>query len=295
VQKGLHTFDDYYRWREGLKAKGYDGIVIDQTGLDGGHDIIAFDPHQVMLDNSVAEKTADYSTDKPEPSPSFLEKIKSVIPTVLNSEAVREIKMSIIPMSTGSMDAKADTQKFMNALRVANHQWHSVSEFIADNFNPKQRTEMFNASDEQNVLMRQGLDTKGKGIDRLPPEQRVVMVRLNSYAKELWKRCVDAEMVTGEGMPFWTPRMAVLIGEDGEFNRPKAKGQSSSVGSNITTTASSLKQRKYLTSQETEDAMKGALGDDANLVRDVLVMPLAMARLEKAIAGRELVKWSGWL
>jgi hypothetical protein len=32
-------------------------------------------------------------------------------------------------------------------------------------------------------------------------------------------------MFKGEGLPYWTPRMAVMIGEDGEFARIPGEGQ----------------------------------------------------------------------
>lgn len=48
AQDGLETFDDFYNWRESLRTQGYDGIIIDQTPLGGGMDIIAFDDFQVI-------------------------------------------------------------------------------------------------------------------------------------------------------------------------------------------------------------------------------------------------------
>lgn len=47
----LHTKEDYYAYREGLRDAGHDGIVIDQRDIEGGLDIIAFDPHQVIRPN----------------------------------------------------------------------------------------------------------------------------------------------------------------------------------------------------------------------------------------------------
>jgi hypothetical protein len=103
-------------------------------------------------------------------------------------------------------------------------------------------------------------------------------------------------MFKGEGLPYWTPRMAVMIGEDGEVARipgEGAKTDGDGRGRNVTVTASSLKQRKYLTAEETEAAAsalaKAKGGAGAQLVRDIRTMPLAMQRLEQAIAGRELI------
>lgn len=64
----LHTKEDYYAYRERLRAAGHDGIVIDQTDIGGGLDIIAFDPHQVIRPNEgeffqKRGKRDDYSLD----------------------------------------------------------------------------------------------------------------------------------------------------------------------------------------------------------------------------------------
>lgn len=236
---------------------------------------------------------ADASEDKSKiPGAWMIDSIKNFGLDILNSDAVRDVKMATIPMSTGVLEAKSAAQTFINNYRVAQHQWQRMSELLTDKFTPEQRAAMWDAADEQNTLMQQGKPTQGKGIDSLPADQRAVMNTLHTYAKELWARAQDAGMVSGEGMPYWTPRMAVLIGEDGEFqstSNPGKKTTSNGDGRNINTTSSSLKHRKYLTKEETEEAMKGALGDSASLVHDILTMPLAMARLEKAIAGRELV------
>jgi hypothetical protein len=111
---------------------------------------------------------------------------------------------------------------------------------------------------------------------------------MHEYSKQLWERAKDVGMVTGEGVHYWTPRMMVEIGEGGEMSKPSEgkQGTSEGVGRNFSTSASSTKQRKYETAAETEAAMKAKGGA---LVRDIRTMPLAMAKLEKAIASRELI------
>lgn len=210
---------------------------------------------------------------------------------IVNSDIGREVVKSVMPMSSGSRAAQAVAQRFANAMRNARFQWQQISQHLEKTFTPEVRKAMWEAADEQNVLLMNGTDTAGKGLDRLTPAQRSVMEDLHTLANGLWQRAKDAGMVEGEGLPFWTPRMAVLIGEDGEFLRPGSEARSTSKGegANVTTSASSLKQRKYTTAGETEEAMKGALGDNAQLVRDVMTMPLAMSRMSQAIAGRELI------
>ena len=223
---------------------------------------------------------------------SVIDHAKSLFDDIKNSKAIREAGLALIPMSMGDQQAKSTAQKFANALRLGQHEWQNLDGYIATHFNKTQREAMWNAADEQNTLLQQGQPTEGKGLDSLPADQRAVMQGMNDYSKVLFERAKAVGMVEGDGLPFWTPRMAVLVGDDGEYTKPGSGGKSRSsdgVGGNLSTSSPNLKQRKYLTAAETEAAMKSTLGDNAELVRDARTMPLAMARLEQAIAGRELV------
>jgi hypothetical protein len=216
---------------------------------------------------------------------------------------LREGQMFAAPMGAGSEKARAIAQRFANDIRVARTQWHRIDDFISKNFTEEQRKLMWDAADEENVE-RQRVDQDpaykrpaDTGLARLSPEERAAVERLHTYGEEMLQRARDAGMFKGEGLPYWTPRMAVMIGDDGEFGRIPAgdgpQADNDGRGRNVTTTASSLKQRKYLTASETERAAselaKAKGGQGAQLVRDIRTMPMAMARLERAIAGRELI------
>lgn len=205
---------------------------------------------------------------------------------------VRDTFMNVAPMSTGSQEARATAQKFANDTRAARLQWVRMSELIKAKFSKEERQAMWDAADEQNTLMVEGKDTTGKGLDRLDERQRAHMELLHKYATELWGRGVEAGLVSGEGLPFWTPRMAAMIGEDGSFSKltePGKKATSSGEGRNIFTSAPSAKHRKYTGTTESEAALKAKMGENASYVHDILTMPLAMSRFEQAIAGRELI------
>ncbi len=211
-------------------------------------------------------------------------------------EAARAVRddalLKTVPMALGTTETRTIAKDFANADRLARWQWGKFDDVLKKNYDEAQRKEMWEAADQENVLRQQD-KTPGpnEGLNRLTPDQRATMDTLHTYGEQLLQRAKDVGMFEGEGLPYWTPRMAVMIDGNGEYTRPKGAGAETGAaqGRNIVTSASSLKGRKHLTSEETEAAMKGKLGDGAQLVRDIRTMPLAMARLERAIAGRELV------
>jgi hypothetical protein len=61
------------------------------------------------------------------------------------------------------------------------------------------------------------------------------------------------------------------------------------IGKNLRTRTGQMLRRKYLTAEDTEAAAKAKFGDQAEIARDIRVLPLATAKLEDAIAGRSLI------
>ena len=120
---------------------------------------------------------------------------------------------------------------------------------------------------------------------------------LHDYGENLLQRAKAAGMVDEDaGVPYWVPHMAAMIGADGQVAQvPRGPGKGDGInagkieGTNLRTSAESLMQRKHQTIEEAEAAGKKAFGPDFKMVHDILTMPLAMGRLERAIAGRELI------
>lgn len=200
----------------------------------------------------------------------------------------------VSPMSTGSAEARATAKDYANAERLARWQWARVDAELKKGFTDDQRRDMWNAADEQNTILTRG-NTPGpnEGINRLPPDQRAVMDQLHDQAQTLFEHAQDLGMVQGDGVAYWTPRMVAMIGDDGTVTRPasgdKLGPNSTGKGGNVSTSAGSLKKRNHETADDTEAAAKAKLGDDATVVRDIRTMPLAMAKMQTAVAARELV------
>jgi hypothetical protein len=197
---------------------------------------------------------------------------------------------AIAPMSEGTQATRAIAQRHINLERKAQYQWSEIDKQLTKDFTPAQRKNMWEAADEENDLRREGKTATDRGINRLPEQERKVMDALHGYATELWQRAKDSGLVSAdaEGVHYWTPRMMAKVDEDGNLSRPSEGQQATGdgMGRNITTAAGSAKLRKYETAAETEAAMKAKGGE---LVRDIRTMPMAMAKMERAIAGRELI------
>lgn len=218
----------------------------------------------------------------------------------------RDILNFTTPMATGSARAQASAQNFMNSIRAG--QWNATRLFhyLTDKFSPEDLKNMWEKMDEASVHVQQqeanGMsreaamaDAEKKGIGHfgLPEEQKNIISSMSKWAQASWDSAKKANMVEGEGLPFWTPRMAAVIGEDGKWGSPGAgegKPTLNPVGKNLRTSSGNLKERKYLTAAETEEAMKAHFGEDSTaLVRDIRAMPIALQRLNQAIAGRTLI------
>lgn len=215
-------------------------------------------------------------------------------------ELGNDLLMKVSPMSVGTDPARAIAKDYANAERGARYQWAKFDQKLSKDFNEKQRTDMYNAADEQNDILSRGL-TPGpeEGLNRLNDDQRSVLDMLHNYGETLLQRARDVDMFEGQSLPYWAPRISVMIGEDGEISRPRidvdadapTPGGSNSTGdgANISLSAPSLKSRHFQTSREYEAAMKLKNGDGATLIRDIRTMPMALARIESAIAARELI------
>lgn len=229
-------------------------------------------------------------------------------------EVMDDIKRDVLnfttPMETGSQRARASAKDFANRQRWAQWNGARIINLLTDRFTPEELSNMWNAMDKASVhtqtLEANGMSREeamaetekaGVGHFALPEEQREIIKSLSDWAQHSWDEAKKLDMVEGEGLPFWTPRMAATIGEDGSWHSPGSGPErpSLNVGKNLRTTSANLKGRKYLTAEETEAAMKKALGDeekegkDVTLVRDIRTMPMALTRLEQAIGGRGLI------
>lgn len=221
----------------------------------------------------------------------------------------REAMMGLNPMSEGSTEAIALAKDYANSVRLADWKYAELFKKLTDSFDKDQLRNMWDKMDATSVWaqkeqaksptklsfaeLAQKAENAGIGIYSLPKAERETVLTLNRVAQSLFEQAQDLEMVAGDGIPFWTPRMAVIIGEDGTINTPGTAGGGKptldSKGLNFSTYSANLKQRKHLETEDTEAALQAKFGEDAAVVHDIRAMGLAMRRLERALAGRAFI------
>lgn len=222
-------------------------------------------------------------SDTPAASPGRLvASIKSAGDTLLDMG--RDAQMLVAPMARGTTDSMAMAKDFANSLRRNRWDWSRIDDDVAKRFTAEQRKRMWDAADEESVMIQSGEKSEHMGLSTLTPEERAAVEDLQSRAQVAWLRARDLGMVEGEGLPAYTPRMVINATQGGEGALPL-----NGIGMNLKTRTANMMRRKYLTAEETEAAAKAKYGDQAEVARDIRVLPLATARLEDAIAGRTLI------
>jgi hypothetical protein len=264
--------------------RGYKGEVDER-----GRPILPDD-----TDLAAHEPSADYESEQPEVPPSAREKLAKLIgrPVAQLRSVAHDLVSLVNPMAVGADKAKAIAKDFANNMRTATAQWNAFDAVLRKNYTESDLRKMWEAADQENDLRREGKTSDKAGLNSLPDDQRETVEVLHQYGQNLWDRAKRAGLIDpdSEGVAYWTPRVAANIYADGGADalRPQA-GEFSKEAKNLRTSASSTKRRMHETTAESEAALKAKLGEDAAYVKNIRVMPMAMAQLEKAIAGRTLV------
>lgn len=217
-------------------------------------------------------------------------------------DVVRQLQLFTTPMAArdASVEQRAAAKDAANAMRASQYEWTRVIDQIKKSFTVEQQKAMWEAADEQSVMEQIAKDDPSKPVDpakglgRLTPEEQRLVYQLMATSAEVFERAKEEGMFKGEGLPSYVPRMVARmtgvvmpegVGESRTHPKPLDE-----LGGNIRTNSANLKHRKYLTTTETEAAARKAMGDEnVEVVKNIMTLPLATARLENAIAGRRLI------
>jgi hypothetical protein len=211
-------------------------------------------------------------------------------------DATEQAKIGIAPMAAGTPRARAEAKDFANAMRAIRYEWGQVDEHFKKTFTPEQRKRMWEAADEESVMRQQSNTGEreawmgGRGLDRMSPSERAAVEEVQARADAAFEEAKDLGMTRAEGLPYYVPRMVIEMTAEGPQRVGRREPGTSGVGANLKTSTANLKQRKHMTTEETEAAAKEAFGEDAEVVKDIRTLVLATMKLEQAIAGRTLIE-----
>ena len=219
-------------------------------------------------------------------------RVHGLIESLGLGDLARDIQMKTAPMAArdATIDSRSFSKDFANYNRLAEFEGNWFNKILNKEFKPDELKSMWEAADEQSVLEQQGLDTTGKGLDTLTEPQRATVRMLQKRADDVFQAAKDVGVVEADakGLPSYAPRMVAMAGGERPTTQ-RGGAQLDAIGKNLTTTTPNVKNRKYLTTAETEEAAQKAFGDDAHVVRDIRTLPYATMELQKAVAGKALI------
>lgn len=266
-----------------------DGIHPAEAVHDAAND--AFLKHQIT-EPPLASLSADITDPKNLPPPVSPEVQPLSVPGRIISDlkslrdqtfdAAQWVQRSLAPISTGPDYAVRYTTEYLSALRRVTWDYDRYDKYIKDNLNLGEQEDVWRALDEESVMSRTGERVPDTGFDTLNPKQLAIAKELSAHAITTRLQMIDRGMVKDEGLPHYVPRVFSGI----------EKGESVSIGETgrFRTTDASLKERKYLTAEESEAAAKAKYGDQVELVRNVRTLPLVLARQQRAIAAHDMIE-----
>jgi hypothetical protein len=219
---------------------------------------------------------------------------------------LRNIQYLLDPMATGSNRAMVIAKDAVNSVRRVRWEHARRDEDLRKRFTDEQLERMWKAADEESVSLQLGEPPEARehiGLATLSPEERAAVEELQGYSQQAWVNAVDVGLVEGEGLPSYTPRMALNVALAAEHGAPQNLNE---LGRNVFTRTAQMLRRQHLEVEETEAAAKqmvaarmaerGATPEEiaaavakVEVARNIRALPLATARLEEAAIWKEMV------
>lgn len=203
-------------------------------------------------------------------------KLQSTAPPI--AETVKEV---FSPIATGSQRARSEVKAYSNSIRESASMRNREMAILDKRFTRKELEEMGDALAHEEVAFAKG-EATATGIDSLNMNQKAAALELLEKHKPIAERAVELGIIP-VSKDFYFPRKTVQA-----LGLESAKRIYSS--RQVKTATAHAKRRKYETIEETEAAVVEALGKDVSINRNIKVLPLVTAELERAIAGKSLIK-----
>jgi hypothetical protein len=170
-----------------------------------------------------------------------------------------------------------------------------ISDYVLKNFDAASRKRMWVAMDEEGVASRQNRSPDPtKGFASLDPKEYAMVKQLEDQNVRAAALAAQYGMLPTP-LIHYVPRMGIemFAGRAALLGRGIVGGLRGNVGflgKNLRTTTPQLRKRMNMTTAETEMALEARFGRGAQVVQDILTLPLATRDLLNAVQGRMLVE-----
>ena len=297
---------------QSLERRGYDVKKADGVKVDADDGYLRTEDDSPVYTVSEPRSAAGADVTRPENLPSLEEQPLPQVGTITAAARdaldqlgglARNIQGMLDPMATGSPRAMVIAKDAMNSVRRIQWDHVRIDNEITRRFDGEGRTRMWNAADEESVAVQLGESRENQGLVTLEPAERNMVELLHGEAQEAWLQAVDTGMVSGDGLPAYTPRMVLGVAAAGEHVSPRALNE---LGRNVFTRTSQMLHRKHMMAEETETAAKEmvrtkmvergaspeeitAALENVKIARDIRALPLATARLKEAAVWKDMI------
>ena len=195
--------------------------------------------------------------------------------------AANTVRGVITPISGGGAEGRIAAKSYANMLRGSDALRNHTIENLRSNFSIKELEQMGNALIAEELAFKLGRPTS-KGVTSLSVKQQEAVHGLMERHRPVAEKAVELGIL-GHSSDIYFPRK--VIGELGEAAGKRIYGDKT-----VRTTTKHAKKRKYLHVEHTVHAAQARFGESAEVARDIRVLPLVTAELERAIAGRLLIR-----
>lgn len=211
-------------------------------------------------------------------------------------DVVRDLQIKLTPMAArdATIESRAAAKDFANQIQEARYTKTSLDDIIAKDFTQEQQKKMWEAADAESVALQIGKPAVN-GLESLTPKERQFVKRIQKRADETFDEAKKLGIYEGdEKLPSYVTRLVLMNKGGGKYEYPSlgeyAKRLYGPKSSAIRTTTAQMIDRKYLTAEETEQAAKAKFGQEAEVLRNIRVLPYATGLLQEAVAGRKLIE-----
>ncbi len=166
---------------------------------------------------------------------------------------------------------------------------------------------------ERRAIVKKKTEEDGVGMFGLKGKMREISDALTTWQESIWQAARKTKQGTGEGIPFYLPRVGVMKGEDGQWRIARRSGDGSgpipleAIGKKFSKSSDAFKHRSHETIEETEAALKELFKDapeegdqtemdignenaeTVHVAKDIRIMVKRLGEAGRAVAGKDLI------